>query len=198
MENAWNIVPWNQLSGMAAGIYIVTISLGCLGSLLIALLVRYVIGQLTTLKKWKIQTVFLGTFVILFVWTVWMVLVPPVNFKKVYVSPDGNRCLLLEDITDYLIYEEIGWRLRARLMDVQTNRCLGEMIIHFWHSGFDDVPQPPPKPDDVRIRWSKDGRSAMIEYGWVCGILSERHQIDSYAYVPEIVERFQIQAHNSR
>ena len=196
MGNLCDIVPLNQLSRMATGIYVVAICFGCLGSLLVAFMVKYVFGRFTS-KKWKIRIAFWFTFAFLFVWIIWAILVPSVNFRTVSVSPDGNRRLLLEDITGWT-YEEIGWRLKARLMDAQTNRCLKKMIIRFWHSGFDDVSQPPPKPGDVRIKWSKDNCSVMIEYGWVCGILPEGNQIDSYSYAPEIVERFLIPANNDK
>jgi hypothetical protein len=189
--NALTIAPQDQLSGMTIYICVFVIVLGGLGCLLGALIVWGGVRKMTP-KKWKSRTAFWGVFSVLFVWVLWTLFVPSVNFKMESISPDGGRKLILEDITGDLLYEEIGWRLKARLEDARTGHCLGKMIIRHWHSGFDDFPSDPPTPEDVRVRWSKDGRSALVEFGWFCGILPECTTPERSPYAPEIVERFQI------
>lgn len=189
--DALAIIPLNQMCGMTILIYAMGIVFGGVGSLLGALIAKRVVCYVTP-TKWKARTAFWGMFAVLFAWALWALFVPSVNFRIKSISPDGSRSLYLEDVTRELSYEEIGWRLKAHLEDTKTGRCLGRMVIRHWNTSFDDVPHTPPTPADVRVIWSKDGRSALVEFGWVCGILPEGTSPERNPYAPEIIERFQI------
>lgn len=116
---------------------------------------------------------------------------PPVNFEMEFVSPDGVSRLHLADITDGMTYDDLGWRLKARLDDARTGDCLGKMIVRHWHSGFDDMPPVMPTPDNVRVSWSKDSRSVLIRFGGAYGILpDDRSDMDRDDR--KLIERFPI------
>jgi hypothetical protein len=190
MQNLYEalvIIPLKQANGLDIFAYVFVVVLGCLGCLLGALIVWLIVRRMTP-KKWKSRTAFWGVFATLFVWSLWGLFAPSVNFTIVSMSPDGNRRLHLENITSNM---SDGWILRTRFEDVRTNRCLDKRIIRHWYNGFDDLETKLPTLDDVRVRWSKDGNSALVEFGWTCVILPEGIRLE-YSYTPETMARFQI------
>ena len=178
------------LSGLTIGGYVIGVLFGGMGCLIAAGIVRVVVRRFAPGKVWP-RVAFWGVFGALFGWVLWALFVPPVNFEMEFVSPDGSSRLHLADITDGMTYDDLGWRLKARLDDAQTGNCLGEMMVRHWHSGFDDVEPVMPTPDNVRVSWSKNSRSVMIRFGWAYGILPEDDTATEHDD-PKLLDRFPI------
>jgi len=167
-----------QLSGMTIAIYVTGLIFGGVLSLAGALLASAVTHWVR--PTWRHgRLIVCCTFTVLFGCVLWTLFRPVVNFRVTSLSPDGQTRLVAEDITRDIDYEERGWRLKARLEETATGRVLGQMVIKHWHSGFDDCPVPKPTPADVKVTWSPDGTSVLIDYGWAYGVLPE----GSYSYV---------------
>jgi hypothetical protein len=81
------------------------------------------------------------------------------------LSPNSRMRLHLTDITSLQFYDDLGWRVRARLEDVQTGRTVKHATLSEWDGSFDDNDPVMPEPNDIETRWSLDGTSVFVRLG---------------------------------
>ena len=180
-----------QWSELLMTIVVIGLLLGMGSCGLLAWASAFVVGLLR--PDTRRGPVFWGAFPMLLVafcrWYSSPFLDPPVNFEAEFTSPDATQRVVMQDITHAWTYDELGWRVRAKLTDLVTGEPLGETILRYWHSGFDDGAAMMPTRENFQVIWSRRDDSVLIGLAGEYVILPDGAIVQNLSD-PEITNRF--------